>query len=111
MRDHLVGVRADEAQEPFPRFRPQVSEAEIIENPGGTYGRWCLDRGASEHNRTVEEEAAIHKWIRDAHEVSWTPLSEAPEIGVATSQEYPGVRVAVNKPSQVLFASLIGTTI
>jgi metabolite-proton symporter len=38
-------------------------------------------------------------------------LRETPDIGVATSQEYPGAGVAVNKPAQVLFASLIGTTI
>jgi metabolite-proton symporter len=38
-------------------------------------------------------------------------LREPPNIGVAMSQNYPGARVAVNGPGQVLFASLIGTTI
>ena len=38
-------------------------------------------------------------------------MPETPDIGVATSQDYPGAGVAINKPAQVLFASLIGTTI
>jgi metabolite-proton symporter len=43
--------------------------------------------------------------------VSWTPLREPTDIGVAMSQNYSGAGVAVNGPGQVLFASLIGTTI
>ena len=38
-------------------------------------------------------------------------MRETPNIGVAISQSCPGAGVAVNKPAQVLFASLIGTTI
>jgi metabolite-proton symporter len=38
-------------------------------------------------------------------------LREPANVGVAISQNCPGVGVAVNRPSQVLFASLIGTTI
>jgi metabolite-proton symporter len=38
-------------------------------------------------------------------------LSEPSDIGVAISQDHSGVGVAINKPGQVLFASLIGTTI
>jgi metabolite-proton symporter len=38
-------------------------------------------------------------------------LSESRDIGVAISQGYAGQAVAVNKPGQVLFASLVGTTI
>jgi metabolite-proton symporter len=38
-------------------------------------------------------------------------VREDTEIGVAISQSEPGTGVAVNKPGQVLFASLIGTTI
>jgi metabolite-proton symporter len=38
-------------------------------------------------------------------------VREEPDIGVAISQNEPGTRVGVNKPGQVLFASLIGTTI
>jgi metabolite-proton symporter len=44
-------------------------------------------------------------------EVSSIQLREPPDIGVAMSQTYPSPRVAVNRPGQVLFASLIGTTI
>jgi MFS family permease len=49
--------------------------------------------------------------IRLAHEVSWTPLPETPNIGVAVSQGSPATGVSINTPAQVLFASLIGTTI
>jgi len=50
------------------------------------------------------------------HEVSLGPrertfVSENPDIGVVISPDYPGAGVAVNNPGQVLFASLIGTTI
>ena len=38
-------------------------------------------------------------------------MRETPDIGVPISQSYPRTGVAVNKPAQVLFASLIGTTI
>jgi metabolite-proton symporter len=38
-------------------------------------------------------------------------LRETPNIGVAASQDYPSAGVSINKPAQVLFASLIGTTI
>jgi metabolite-proton symporter len=38
-------------------------------------------------------------------------LSEARDVGVAIGQSYAGQAVAVNKPGQVLFASLVGTTI
>ena len=38
-------------------------------------------------------------------------MREAPDVGIVISQTYPSARVAVNNPGQVLFASLIGTTI
>jgi metabolite-proton symporter len=38
-------------------------------------------------------------------------LREASHIGVETSQSHPSAGEAINKPAQVLFASLIGTTI
>ncbi len=38
-------------------------------------------------------------------------MREAPDVGVVISQNYPSARVAINNPGQVLFASLIGTTI
>lgn len=38
-------------------------------------------------------------------------MRENPDAGVVISQNYPSARVAVNNPGQVLFASLIGTTI
>jgi metabolite-proton symporter len=38
-------------------------------------------------------------------------LNESPNIGFAVSQGDSGADVAINKPAQVLFASLIGTTI
>ena len=38
-------------------------------------------------------------------------MSETPEIGVATVESRVGAGAAVNRPAQVLFASLIGTTI
>jgi len=38
-------------------------------------------------------------------------LRETSSIGVATRQDDPGAGLAINKPAQVLFASLIGTTI
>jgi metabolite-proton symporter len=38
-------------------------------------------------------------------------LPETPDIGVTVGQGYRGAIMAVNKPAQVLFASLIGTTI
>jgi metabolite-proton symporter len=38
-------------------------------------------------------------------------LRETPDISVAVSLDIPSARAAVNRPSQVLFASLIGTTI
>jgi metabolite-proton symporter len=38
-------------------------------------------------------------------------VREAPDVGVVISQNHPSARVAVNNPGQVLFASLIGTTI
>jgi metabolite-proton symporter len=38
-------------------------------------------------------------------------VSEPAEIGVVITQNYPGAAVAINNPGQVLFASLIGTTI
>lgn len=38
-------------------------------------------------------------------------MRETPDVGVAISQNYPSARVAINNPGQVLFASLIGTTI
>jgi metabolite-proton symporter len=44
-------------------------------------------------------------------EVSYRPLRESIDIGVAESQGYSSAGVGVNKPAQVLFASLIGTTI
>ena len=53
----------------------------------------------------------IWRLNRGKHEVSWTPLGELPDIDMSISQDSPGVRVAINKPAQVLFASLIGTTI
>jgi MFS family permease len=53
----------------------------------------------------------IRESIRGLLEVSWTPLREPSNIGVAIGQSYTGADVAVNKPAQVLFASLIGTTI
>jgi MFS family permease len=39
------------------------------------------------------------------------PLRETPDIGLAASKDNRGAGVAINKPAQVLFASLIGTTI
>jgi metabolite-proton symporter len=39
------------------------------------------------------------------------PVSELPDIGVLISEDGPSAGVAVNRPSHVLFASLIGTTI
>jgi metabolite-proton symporter len=44
-------------------------------------------------------------------DVSWTPLRESSSIGVVARQDDPGASLAINKPAQVLFASLIGTTI
>lgn len=38
-------------------------------------------------------------------------MSEDSSIGVAVSQDIPGAGVSINSPAQVLFASLIGTTI
>ena len=38
-------------------------------------------------------------------------MPETPKIGVAIGQDSPATGVAVNTPAQVLFASLIGTTI
>ena len=38
-------------------------------------------------------------------------MRETSSIGVATTQSDPGAGLAINKPAQVLFASLIGTTI
>ena len=38
-------------------------------------------------------------------------MSGPRDIGVEISQIYPGARVAVNNPGQVLFASVVGTTI
>jgi metabolite-proton symporter len=38
-------------------------------------------------------------------------LSETPNIGIAISQDQSAEGVSVNKPAQVLFASMIGTTI
>jgi metabolite-proton symporter len=38
-------------------------------------------------------------------------LSEIPESGIATIESYACIGVALNSPAQVLFASLIGTTI
>ena len=38
-------------------------------------------------------------------------MRETPDVGVVISQNYPSARVAINNPGQVLFASLIGTTI
>ena len=43
--------------------------------------------------------------------VSWAALREPSDIGVAIGESYPGTNAGVNKPAQVLFASLIGTTI
>ena len=45
------------------------------------------------------------------YQVSWRPLRKLPDIDVATSQNSFRAGVAVNRPAQVLFASLIGTTI
>src|SRR6202023_1408364 len=45
------------------------------------------------------------------NELSWRPLREPTDIGVTMSQNYPSAGVVVNRPAQVLFASLIGTTI
>jgi metabolite-proton symporter len=44
-------------------------------------------------------------------DVSWTPLREPPIIGDPTSRGDSVAGLAINKPAQVLFASLIGTTI
>ena len=38
-------------------------------------------------------------------------MRESSNIGVAVSQSFPGAAIPVNRPAQVLFASLIGTTI
>jgi len=38
-------------------------------------------------------------------------VRETPDVGIVISQNYPSARVAINNPGQVLFASLIGTTI
>ncbi|HEY2647460.1 MAG TPA: MFS transporter, partial [Candidatus Acidoferrales bacterium] len=38
-------------------------------------------------------------------------MSEASDIGVAVRQESRGAGASINSPAQVLFASLIGTTI
>lgn len=38
-------------------------------------------------------------------------MSESPSIGIATAQDYSAPKLAANRPAQVLFASLIGTTI
>jgi len=59
----------------------------------------------------VWKSKTIWKLNRGEHEVSWRPLREIPDIGVPISQSYPSAGVAINKPAQVLFASLIGTTI
>jgi metabolite-proton symporter len=53
----------------------------------------------------------IHEPIFGEDVVSWTPLRETPSIGVATSADHLGAGAPINKPAQVLFASLIGTTI
>jgi metabolite-proton symporter len=45
------------------------------------------------------------------HDVILGTLPEAPTIGVATSVNHPAPRANINRPGQVLFASLIGTTI
>jgi metabolite-proton symporter len=38
-------------------------------------------------------------------------VRETPDVGIVISQTYPSATAAVNNPGQVLFASLIGTTI
>ena len=38
-------------------------------------------------------------------------MGEPSDVGVVVSRSYPSARVAVNNPAQVLFASLVGTTI
>jgi metabolite-proton symporter len=38
-------------------------------------------------------------------------VSESPSIGIAVRPDYPAARASVNRPAQILFASLIGTTI
>jgi metabolite-proton symporter len=62
-------------------------------------------------SRNLEAETPIRKWIQGKHEVSWSPLSESPNIGIAIRQDDSRAGVTVNSPAQVLFASLIGTTI
>jgi metabolite-proton symporter len=44
-------------------------------------------------------------------DVSWAPLREPSDHGVAVSPEDAAPRASINRPAQVLFASLIGTTI
>jgi metabolite-proton symporter len=44
-------------------------------------------------------------------EVSFAPLREPSDIGIAIGPNHPGMRAGINTPAQVLFASLIGTTI
>jgi metabolite-proton symporter len=44
------------------------------------------------------------------HEFKLSPVSE-PDLDVAITESYAKARVAVNNPGQVLFASVIGTTI
>src|SRR5690349_9435024 len=50
-------------------------------------------------------------WIRPHAEVSLGALSEDSETGILPNQCVSGASVPVNNPAQVLFASLIGTTI
>src|SRR5580704_8864375 len=59
----------------------------------------------------VEARPALVILAMALNDVSWGPLREPTDNGVATSQNYPSAGVAVNRPGQVLFASLIGTTI
>jgi metabolite-proton symporter len=48
---------------------------------------------------------------RGCDEVLWTALSESPTIGIAVGRDHAGQAAAVNRPAQILFASVIGTTI
>ena len=59
----------------------------------------------------LEARPALVMLAMSLNDVSWGPLREPTDIGVAISQNCPAAGVAVNRPGQVLFASLIGTTI
>jgi metabolite-proton symporter len=69
------------------------------------YDRPCFDQVPQ------AEVCATRGLIHGEHDVSWTPLREPSDIGVPISQGNSAAWPGINSPVQVLFASLIGTTI